>query len=93
MNLYATLITHPKLYGPRAQFGSYIQRDSALPPRTRELCILRTAHNVACDYEWVHHIELAKTAGLSEAEIARVKGWARRGGLEPGRRRHSARRR
>ena len=73
MNLYATLITHPKLYGPRAQFGSYIQRDSGLPPRTRELCILRTAHNVACDYEWEHHVALAKTAGLSDAEIARVR--------------------
>jgi AhpD family alkylhydroperoxidase len=82
MNLYATLINHPKLYGPRAKFGSYIQRDSGLPPRTRELCILRTAANVACDYEWQHHVALAKTAGLSAAEIARVKlgpdakGWS-----------------
>jgi AhpD family alkylhydroperoxidase len=82
MNLYATLINHPKLYGPRAQFGSYIQRDSGLPPRTRELCILRTATQVACDYEFEHHVPLARTAGLSEAEIARVRalpdapGWS-----------------
>jgi 4-carboxymuconolactone decarboxylase len=82
MNLYATLITHPKLYGPRAKFGSFIQRDSGLPPRTRELCILRTAVNVACDYEWEHHLALAKTAGLSGAEIERVRagpdarGWS-----------------
>lgn len=72
MNLYATLITHPKLYGPRAQFGSFIQRDSGLPPRTRELCILRTARNIACEYEWIHHLELAKTAGLTPVEIDRV---------------------
>src|SRR5205085_11018939 len=71
-NIYATLITHPKLYGPRARFGSYIQRDSGLPPKTRELAILRTAHNIACDYEWVHHIELARQAGLTDAEIERV---------------------
>ncbi|HET9159395.1 MAG TPA: carboxymuconolactone decarboxylase family protein, partial [Caulobacteraceae bacterium] len=82
MNLYATLITHPKLYGPRARFGSYIQRESGLPPRTRELCILRTARDIACDYEWEHHIDLARQAGLSQAEIARVakgpdaEGWS-----------------
>jgi alkylhydroperoxidase family enzyme len=71
-NLYATLIVHPKLYGPRARFGSYIQRDSGLPPRARELAILRTAHNIACEYEWVHHRDLARQAGLSDAEIDRV---------------------
>lgn len=72
-NLYATLVTHPKLYGPRARFGSYIQRDSGLDARTRELCILRTAHNIACEYEWVHHVDLARQAGLTDAEIARVR--------------------
>ena len=40
-NLYATLIVHPRLYGPRARFGSYIQRDSGLPrphPRNSSSC-------------------------------------------------------
>ena len=45
-NLYGTLINHPKLYAPRARFGSYLQRDSMLDPETRELAIMRTAYNI-----------------------------------------------
>ena len=82
-NLYATLITHPKLYGPRAQFGSYIQRDSGLPARIRELCILRTAQNIACDYEWIHHQEAAKTAGLTDADITRITQGSEAAGWSP----------
>lgn len=81
-NLYATLIVHPKLYGPRANFGSYIQRESRLPPRARELLILRTGWIMNTEYEWAHHVPIAQQVGLSAAEIARVaqgpeaKGWS-----------------
>lgn len=71
-NLYATLIHHPGLYGPRLEFGSYVQRDSSLPPATRELLILRTAWLIRSDYEWVHHVAAAKAAGLSDDDIRRV---------------------
>ena len=71
-NLYATMIHHPGLYVPRLKFGSYLQRDSLLPPATRELLILRTAHLIRSDYEWVHHVAAAKAAGLSEQDIRRI---------------------
>jgi len=80
-NLYATIANHPKLYGPRVRFGSYLQRDSLLSPKTRELLIMRTAWNIRSEYEWAHHAEASKTAGLSDEEIARIaqgpdaKGW------------------
>ncbi|MBK8839466.1 MAG: carboxymuconolactone decarboxylase family protein [Hyphomonadaceae bacterium] len=72
LNLYTTLLNHPKLYGPRARFGSYLQRDSLLDPETRELLIMRTAHNIRASYEWSHHAESAKKAGLSDAQIAAI---------------------
>lgn len=81
-NLYATLVNHPELATRRATFGSYVQRDSHLPPKTRELVILRTSRMIKADYEWVHHAEIARTAGLTEADIARIaegpaaKGWS-----------------
>ena len=71
-NLYKTLLNHPKLYTPRARFGSYLQRDSLLDPETRELAILRTAWNINTGYEWAHHFESAKSAGLSDAEVAAI---------------------
>lgn len=73
LNLYATMAHHPKLYGPRVRFGSYLQRESLLPPKTRELLILRTAHLIAAEYEWAHHVGPAKEAGFSDVEIERIK--------------------
>jgi len=81
-NLYATMANHPKLYGPRVRFGSYLQRESLLPPKTRELLIMRTAWNIRSEYEWAHHVEASKAAGLNDAEIARIakgasaNGWS-----------------
>ncbi len=71
-NLYATMVNHPKLYGPRLLLGSYLQRSSTLPPKARELLILRTAWNIRTEYEWAHHVEAAKVAGLTDADVARI---------------------
>jgi 4-carboxymuconolactone decarboxylase len=71
-NLYATLVVHTRFYEPRLRFGSYIQRDSRLPPQMRELLILRTAWLAKSEYEWAHHVVFAHDAGLTEAEIASV---------------------
>src|SRR6185503_18040339 len=68
LNLYATMLNHPTLYGPRYKFGSYLQRDSLLPPKTRELLIMRTAWLTRTDYEWGHHVASAKSAGWTDQE-------------------------
>jgi len=47
-----------------------------LPREDTELLILRVAHNTGCDYEWGHHERLARYAGLTQEEIARVRGGA-----------------
>jgi len=72
LNLYATMLNHPGLYAARLKFGSYLQRDSLLPAKTRELVILRTAWLTRTEYEWGHHVESAQKAGLSDAEIQRI---------------------
>ena len=52
----------------------YILSDhNALPPRERELVILRTGFNWKSGYEWAQHVRIGKEAGLSDAEIARIK--------------------
>lgn len=73
-NIYKTLIRHPALYGPRYSFGSYIRSGSGLDPRTREMLILRTAVLIRADYEWGHHVPIALEAGLTEEEIAEIRG-------------------
>jgi 4-carboxymuconolactone decarboxylase len=71
-NLYKTMLNHPGLYTPRVRFGSYLQRDSLLDPKTRELAIMRTAYNIGAAYEWSHHVEAAEAAGFTAADIARI---------------------
>jgi AhpD family alkylhydroperoxidase len=68
-NALATLIRHPDLAKSFLGFSGYLLSRSTLPPRLRELAILRVASRRGCGYEWIHHVALAADAGLSEAEI------------------------
>ncbi len=72
LNFYATMIQHPRLYTPRMSFGSYLRTETSLPPKTRELLIMRTAFLIGAEYEWAHHVEYARATGLTDGEIARI---------------------
>jgi 4-carboxymuconolactone decarboxylase len=56
---------------------------STLPPRERELLILRTGWLCQSEYEWGQHVVFAKAAGLTDAEIARIKEGPDAAGWEP----------
>lgn len=85
-NVYRTLVRDPPLYRTWIPFARYLQADSVLSPRDRELIILRTAWLCGAAYEWAQHLPLARAAGFSEAEIARVRdgpgaaGWSKADG-------------
>ena len=68
-NVLSTLVRHPKLTRAYLRFSSYLLYGSTLPPRIREQIILRVAHRRGCAYEWAHHLEIGKEAGLSNADI------------------------
>jgi 4-carboxymuconolactone decarboxylase len=72
-NALATLVRHPDLTQVNPPFNAYLLRRSTLPPRLRELAILRVAYHHSCVYEWAHHVELAMQEGLSENDIAAVR--------------------
>ena len=68
-NALATLVRHPDLAEAFLGFNVHLLVRSTLPPRLRELAILRVARRCGCAYEWVHHVKIAARAGLSEAEV------------------------
>jgi alkylhydroperoxidase family enzyme len=82
LNIYATLARHPKLLKRWSVFGAHVLFRSTLPPRERELLILRTGWLCRSEYEWGQHVIIAKREGVTDEEIARVKdgpdaaGWA-----------------
>ena len=52
INIFATLAHHPKLMKRWLVFGNHVLAKSTLPPRDRELLILRTGWNCRASYEW-----------------------------------------
>ncbi len=72
LNLYTTLLRHPELIKRWLVFASYILGGSTLPPRARELLILRTGHRCKSAYEWGQHAFIARMIGITDAEIRRV---------------------
>jgi 4-carboxymuconolactone decarboxylase len=81
-NVYTTIVNHEDLFRSWIGFGAHILRNSTLPPRERELAILRIGYLCQAPYEWGHHVPIGKTAGLTDEEIERIKagpaaaGWS-----------------
>jgi alkylhydroperoxidase family enzyme len=72
LNIFATLAHHPKLLKRWSAFGGTLLYGGRLSPRDRELLILRTGYLCRAHYEWGQHVVIARDAGLSDEEIARV---------------------
>jgi len=68
-NALGVLVRHPELARHFLQFNNYLQRDSLLPERIRELVILRTAYRAGCVYEWGHHAAMELLAGLTVDDV------------------------
>lgn len=73
LNIHNIMAHHPELMKAWMPIRNHVVGNSTLSARHRELLILRTAHNCQADYEWRHHVERGLAAGLSRAEIERVK--------------------
>ena len=73
-NVLTTILRHPVLFRRWMPLSGTLLYGSLLPPRDRELLILRTASNCHADYEWAHHAVLGREAGLTDEEIERLRG-------------------
>src|SRR6185503_11147331 len=75
LNIFRTLAHAPEALTAFLAWGSYIlSKKNALPPRERELVILRTGFLCGSGYEWTQHVEIGLRAGLTRREIKRIKG-------------------
>jgi len=60
---------HPGLAGPFLAFNRVLLFTPALPPRLRELMVLRVAWRTRSTYEWVQHVRLAQGCGITPDEV------------------------
>lgn len=78
-----TLGRHRRLFRPWLRFAARLMPFGVLPRREAELVILRVAHLCDSAYEAAQHERLARDAGLSPDEIARIAGGSSAAGWSP----------
>ncbi len=81
MNFTRVIVNHPPLFRVLLPLIAKLIPGSTLPPRDREILVLRTL--TLCDevYELTHHVEIARSAGMTDAEIEMARSGA--AGLAP----------
>ena len=80
LNIFLTLAKNPPLFDVFTRFGSHLLFKGGLPPREREIVILRVGWNAQSEYEFGQHTVIGKQAGLTDDEIGRlaqagIAGW------------------
>ena len=82
LNIFRTMAHAPKALKAFLTWGNYVlSKKNDLPPREREIVILRTGFLCRSGYEWTQHAEIGRRCGLSDDEIERLKtgpgaGWS-----------------
>lgn len=82
LNILRTIAHHPKLLGPFLEFATVLGQNGSLARRDSEILALRASWNCQSEFEWGHHVEYARAAGLTDVEIERVSqgpsalGWS-----------------
>jgi 4-carboxymuconolactone decarboxylase len=82
LNIFRTMAHAPKALKAFLAWGNYVlSKKNDLPPREREIVILRTGFLCRSGYEWTQHAEIGRRCGLTDDEIERLKtgpaaGWS-----------------
>jgi alkylhydroperoxidase family enzyme len=76
LNLNRVLAHSPNVLRNFMRLGNSLLFHGVLPPRLRELAILRVAELTGAHYEWAHHVPIARQAGV-RGQIAGLKSGRR----------------
>ena len=76
-NLFRVLGHSPQLLHQFMRLGSDLRSRTKLDPRLRELAILTVGRLANAPYEYVHHIAIARRAGVREEQIDGLPVWER----------------
>lgn len=80
LNIFRTMAHAPKALKAFLTWGNYVlSKKNDLPPREREIVILRTGFLCRSGYEWTQHAEIGRRCGLTDDEIQRLKAGASAG--------------
>jgi alkylhydroperoxidase family enzyme len=72
-NVFTTMANHPDLARDWLTFANHVLRQSTLPPRDREILILRIGWLCGDEYEWAQHARIGKSVGLTDEDLAHIR--------------------
>ena len=73
LNLFR-MLAHAGTTGKRVlSLGTALLSQLELQPKWRELAILQVSRESGADYEWVQHVPLALSAGVTQAQIEAIE--------------------
>lgn len=72
LNIFGVLGHHPKLLKRFNLFAGFLLNKGLLPPREREIVILRVGWNAGSVYEFGQHTLIGRDCGLTDDEITAV---------------------
>lgn len=73
LNIHRLLANYPEWLLAWMSFRNHVVHGTTLSARQFELIVLRVATLAEAPYEWEHHVVTGKEAGLTDAEIERVR--------------------
>jgi alkylhydroperoxidase family enzyme len=83
VNVWATIVNDPKMMEAWSPFALYTLRGSTLPPREREILMLRIGWLCQAEYLFGHHTVIGKSVGLTAEEIKRITEGPKAPGWDP----------
>jgi alkylhydroperoxidase family enzyme len=71
-NVFRTFNRNPPADRVRGTMNTHVNNGNALPPRQRELLLIRIGVLCRSEYEYAAHQRVGRQAGLTDADIARI---------------------
>lgn len=69
--VFGVMLRHPTLFRCQMETGIAFFK-GAIPPRERELAVLRVGWWCRAPYEWGEHVDIGKRYGITDEEVERV---------------------
>ena len=71
--VFSLFLNAPEMAACIGEVGAYGRFRSVVPDDVREIAILTTARELGCQYEFTHHVPIAKQAGVRDEVIEGIK--------------------
>jgi 4-carboxymuconolactone decarboxylase len=72
LNIFRTLAKAPKMLESVQRMGGFLLSGKGIPPREREIVVLRVGWRAGSEYEFGQHTVIGREAGLTDEEILRL---------------------